>query len=180
MACRRCQRKRRRGARVWRHGRRLVWAAPGWADGPRDVLAQAERVTSLCSSTPHADVPAVPTISGMPTPGRGAPLPDLSRLGQLQAFSLTSANDTIHITAQTTFVSSLSEGLEMTVRVLPFVVSLPATTPLRPVSSTPRAKGDECFQKLTHRYMILPSIDSWSNIINLRNTGCVMYELCER
>jgi hypothetical protein len=180
MACRRCQRKRRRGARVRRHGRRLVRAAPGWADGPRDVLAQAECVTPLCSATPHADVRAVPTISGMPTPGRDVPLPDLSRLGQLQAFNLTSANDTIHITAQATFVSPLSEGLEMTVPVFPFVVSLPATTPLRPVSSTPRAKGDECFQKLTHRYMILSSIDSWSNIINLRSTDCVMYELCER
>jgi hypothetical protein len=78
----------------------------------------------------------------MPTPGRDAPLPDMSRLVQLQAFNLTSANDTIHITAQATLVNPLPEGLEMTVPALPFVVSLPANgsapaVPLAALHSSP-------------------------------------------
>jgi hypothetical protein len=80
----------------------------------------------------------------MPTPGRDAPLPDMSRLVQLQAFNLTSANDTIHITAQATLVNPLPEGLEMTVPALPFVVPLPAngSTPAVPLAALHSAPLD--------------------------------------
>jgi hypothetical protein len=80
----------------------------------------------------------------MPTPGCDAPLPDMSRLVQPQTFNLTSTNDTIHITAQATLVNPLPEGLEMTVPVLPFVVSLSAngTTPAVPLAALHSAPLD--------------------------------------
>jgi hypothetical protein len=85
----------------------------------------------------------VPTIPGMPTPGRDAPLPDMSRLVVLQSFNLTSINDTVHIDARASAPNPAPEFIELTVPSLPFTVSLPSANkslppvPLAAVRSAP-------------------------------------------
>jgi hypothetical protein len=78
----------------------------------------------------------------MPTPGRDAPLPDLSRLVTLQGFNLTTVNDTLHIDARATAINPVPDYVDWIVPPLPFTVGLPSEDgstpiPLAAVHSAP-------------------------------------------
>ncbi|KAK0499974.1 hypothetical protein EDD18DRAFT_1348779 [Armillaria luteobubalina] len=72
----------------------------------------------------------IPSLPGLPQPGRNVPFPPLTDLITLESFSVTAVNDKLCLEACATIVDPAPSSLNFTLPPLPFVVSLPPDVPI--------------------------------------------------
>ncbi|KAF9224835.1 hypothetical protein BS17DRAFT_701623 [Gyrodon lividus] len=98
-----------------------VWGGAPDASGWRSKLAFDFENLETRISLP------LPPIPGLPTPGEGTPLPELSQIISLQYIDISSTPQEIQLNARASVINPAPPNLEMSVPALPFIVSIPST-----------------------------------------------------
>ncbi|KAH9934536.1 uncharacterized protein BXZ73DRAFT_89597 [Epithele typhae] len=85
----------------------------------------------------HADVRPivnmkVPSLPGLPKPGKNNPFPEFRELVTLKGFEIASVDGTIILEANATAINPLPMDLMFEAPALPFMISLPSSTPSTP------------------------------------------------